>query len=138
MQLTIIRDDNIIIKDGIGYHTDCSVFDDLSWVEGYDPKSWGRFHALQWYGDPNEYGEYGFGLENPHGELEFKKPVPNLIIEELGVFEQALTLWEAAKLAEEERIKKEEEERLRLLEEEEANLRNVYLDFDLESLLSDL
>lgn len=138
MRLTIIRDDNLIIKDGEGYYTDLSVFDDLSWVEGYDQKTWGKFHALQWYGDPDEDGEYGFGLEEPHGEVEFKKPVPNLIIKELGVFEQAISLWEAAKLTEEERNKREEEEKLRLQEEEEALLRDTYLDFDLETLLSDL
>jgi hypothetical protein len=46
MRLTIIRDDNLIIKDGVGYYTDLSVFDDLSWVNGYDQKSWGKFHLV--------------------------------------------------------------------------------------------
>lgn len=138
MRLTIIRDDNLIVKDGLGYYTDCSVFDDLSWVEGYDPKEWGKFHALQWYGDLEEDGDYGNGGTEPYGEVEFKKTVPNLIVKELGIFEQAVGLWEAAKLAEEERIREEEEERIRLKEEEEAALREAYVDFDLEVLLSDL
>jgi hypothetical protein len=140
MRLTIIRDDNLIIKDGVGYYTDLSVFDDLSWVNGYDQKSWGKFHALQWYGEPNEDNEYGFGLEEPHGEVEFKKTVPNLIIKELGIYEQAIPLWEAAKLAEEERIAAAEAEAQRLREEEEAAMAAVYadMDFDIEKLLADL
>jgi hypothetical protein len=143
MRLTIVRDDNLIIKDGVGYYADLSVFDDLSWIPDYDAKSWGKFHALQWYGYADEYGEYGFGLEEPHGEIEFKKPVPNLIVKELGIYEQALPLWEAAKLAEEERIAAEEAERQRLKEEEEARIRDAYLeldnqlDLDMQELLSD-
>ena len=140
MRLTIIRSDNLIVKEGEGYHADCSVFDDLSWVEGYDAKSWGGFHALQWYGYPDEHGEYGWGQEEPHGELEFKKPVPNLIIKELGVFEQALTLWEEAKIAEQERLAAElaasEAEAQRLREEEEARIRDAYLELDMQTLLS--
>lgn len=139
MRLTIIRADNTIIKDGIGYITDISAFDDLSWIEGYDQKEWGRFHALQWYGTPDEDGEYGFGEEEPYGEIEFKKTVPNLIIKELGVFEQAISLWEAAKTAEEERIAAEEAEAKRVREEEEARIRDAYLDLDLDmqSLIAD-
>ena len=135
--MTLIRGDNVIVIDNVAYFTDLSEFDDLSWIPEYDT-SWGKFHALQWYGEPDEDGLYGFGLQEPHGEVEFKRSVPNYIIKELGVFERAITLWEEAKLAEEERIRKEEEERLRLLEEEEAKLRETYLDFDLESLLADL
>lgn len=138
MRLTIIRDDNLIIKDTVGYHTDLSVFDDLSWIPGYDEKSWGKFHALQWYGDPDEFGEYGFGQDEPYGEIEFRKPVPNFIIKELGVYAQAINLWESAKVAAEEKAAEEAAELLRLQEEEEANLRNSYLDFDLEALISDL
>lgn len=136
MRLTIVRADNLIIKDGVGYYTDLSVFDDLSWVEGYDLKTWGKFHALQWYGDPDEDGEYGFDQEEPYGELEFKKTVPNLIIKELGVFEQAISLWEAAKLEDEQRIAAAEAEAQRLREEEEARIRDAYLELDMETLLS--
>ncbi len=136
MRLTIVRADNMIIKDGLGYTADLSVFDDLSWVEGYDQKSWGKFHALQWYGDPDEDGEYGFGQDGPYGEVEFKKTVPNLIIKELGVYEQALALWEASKLAEEERIAAEEAEAQRLREEEEARIRDAYLELDMQTMLS--
>jgi len=140
MRLTIIRDDNLIIKDGIGYYADLSEFDDLSWIENYDLKTWGKFHALQWYGDPDEDGEYGFGLDEPYGEVEFKKTVPNFIIKELGVYEQAIPLWEASKLAEEERIAAAEAEAQRLKEEEEAAMAAVYadMDFDIETLLADL
>ena len=136
MRLTIVRADNLIIKDGVGYYTDLSVFDDLSWVEGYDLKTWGKFHALQWYGDPDEDGEYGFDQEEPYGELEFKKTVPNLIIKELGVFEQAISLWEAAKLEDEQRIAAAEAVAQRLREEEEARIRDAYLELDMETLLS--
>jgi hypothetical protein len=137
MRLTIIRDDNLIIKDGIGYNADLTVFDDLSWIDGYDQKSWGKFHALQWYGDPDEDGEYGFGKDEPHGELEFKKTVPNLIIKELGVFDQALALWETAKVAEETRIALEESEMQRL-EEERLSYLQEFSNYDLEQLLNDL
>jgi hypothetical protein len=157
MRMTIVRDDNLIIIDGVGYYADLSEFDNLSWIPDYDLKTWGRFHALQWYGYPNEDGEYGFNKDFPHGEIEFKKPVPNFIIAELGVYERAITLWEESKIAEEERIKYEESERLRLQEEQEAALRDMYIyidadtidtsdpidnvnpvEFDLETLLSEL
>jgi len=131
----------MIIKDGVGYHADLSIFDDLSWVEGYDQKTWGKFHALQWYGDPDEDGEYGFGEESPYGEVEFKKPVPNLIIKKLGVFEEAISLWEnskeAARIAEEEAIAAAEAELQRIREEEEAKIREAYLELDMQTLLSD-
>lgn len=136
MRLTIVRADNLIIKDGLGYYADLSVFDDLSWVEGYDLKTWGKFHALQWYGDADEDGEYGFDQEEPYGEVEFKKTVPNLIIKELGVFEQAISLWEAAKLEDEQKIAAAEAEAQRLREEEEARIRDAYLELDMQSLLS--
>lgn len=135
MRLTIIRADNLIIKDGVGYYTDLSVFDDLSWVEGYDLKTWGRFHALQWYGDLDEDGDYGNGGEEPYGEVEFKKTVPNLIIKELGVYEKAISLWEEAKALEDERIAAEEAEAQRLREEEEARIRDAYLELDMQNLL---
>jgi hypothetical protein len=138
MRLTLIRDDNLIVKDGIGYFADLSEFDNLDWIPGYELKSWGRFHALQWYGDPDEDGEYGFGKDFPHGEIEFKKTVPNFIIDQLGVYERAIILWEESKLAEEERIRQEEAEALRLREEEEAALREAYLDFDIEAILADI
>lgn len=138
MRLTIVKDDGLIIKDGVGYYADLSVFDDLNWISNYDLKTWGRFHAFQWYGDPNEDGEYGFGLDEPYGEVEFKKPVPNFIIKELGIYEQAISLWESEKLAEEERIQREEKERIRLQEEEESSFREIFTDFDLETLLSEL
>jgi hypothetical protein len=136
MRLTIIKDDNMIIKDGLGYTADLSVFDDLSWIEGYDLKTCGRFHALQWYGDPDQDGEYGNGEEFPYGEIEFKKPVPNVVIRQLGIYEQAVSLWEASKLAEEERIAAEEAEAQRLLEEEEARIRDAYLELEMQTFLA--
>lgn len=134
MRLTIVRADNMIIKDGLGYTADLSIFDDLSWIEGYDQKSWGKFHALQWYGDPDEDGEYGFGQDHPYGEIEFKKTVPNFIIKELGVYEQALSLWEESKLAEEERIAAEQAETQRLIDEE--RIRDAYLELDMQTMLA--
>lgn len=130
--MAIIRDDNLIIIDGVGYYADLSEFDNLSWISDYDRLTWGRFHALQWYGDldPDD------GIDDPYGEVEFKKPVPNLIIKELGVYERAITLWEESKSAEEERMRLEEIERLRLQKEEEDELKNTYL--DLETILSEL
>lgn len=141
MRLTIVRPDNLIIVDNVGYNADLSVFDDLSWVKGYDQLTWGKFHALQWYGDPDEDGEYGDGRSEPYGEVEFKKSVPNLIINELGVFHQATTLWhnakEAVRLAEEERLAAQEAEAQRLREEEEARIREAYLELDMQTLLSE-
>jgi hypothetical protein len=138
MRMTIVKNDRLIIIDGEGYYADLGVFDDISWIENYDEKQWGKFHALQWYGDPNENGEYGFGETEPYGEIEFSKPVPNLIIKQLHGFEQAISIWENAKLAEQERIRLEEEMRIKLREEEEAKILESYKDFDLESLLSEL
>jgi len=127
MRMTIIRDDNLIIIDGEGYNADCSVFDDLSWIgEQYDRRTWGRFHALQWYGTEDEFGEYGDGREQPYGELEFSKPVPNLIIGNLGVFNEAQTLWESSKSAALAAAAAEEAEQLRLQEEEETRIREAY------------
>ena len=130
MRMTIVRDDNLIIIDGIGYYTDLSEFDDLSWVSDYDRLTWGRFHALQWYGDLNPDD----GIDEQYGEVEFKKPVSNLIIKELGVYERAITLWEESKSAEEERIRLEEIERLRLQEEQEAALRDTYIYVDTDTV----
>jgi hypothetical protein len=126
MKLTIVRDDKMVIIDGVGYTCDLTLFDDLSWIRDYDLRTWGRFHALQWYGDPDEFGEYGDGQPEPYGEVEFTRPVPNLVIKTLGVFHQAIPLWENAKAAEEKRIADEEAEALRLQEEEEARLREAY------------
>lgn len=127
MRMTIIRDDNLIIIDGEGYNADCSVFDDLSWIgEQYDRKTWGRFHALQWYGTEDEFGEYGDGREQPYGELEFTKPVQNLIMSNLGVFSQATALWESARSAVLAAAAAAEAEQLRLQEEEEARIREAY------------
>lgn len=139
MRLTIVKDDDLIIKDGVPYFVDLSSkFNDMSWIPDYDLKIWGKFHALQWYGDPNEDGEYGFGKDEPHGEVEFKKSVPNLIIKELGIFEEALSLWESASIIEKERIETEEKNRQLYLLEEEEELRKTYIDFDLETLLSEI
>ena len=62
--------------------------------------------------------------------------MPNLIIKELGVFEQAISLWETAKLEDEQRIAAAEAEAQRLREEEEARIRDAYLELDMETLLS--
>jgi len=127
MNLTIIKDDDIIIIDREDYHADLSFTDDLSWIEGYDRTTYGRFHAFQWYGNPNEDGEYGPDFRDaPYGEVEFKKPVPNHFVDSLGVYEQAIGIWESAKVAEQERIAAAEAEAIRLQEEEEARIREAY------------
>jgi len=138
MRLTIVRADNLIIKDGIGYYTDLSEFDDLTWIPDYDLKTWGRFHAFQWYGDIDEDGDYGNGGDQPYGEIEFKKPVPNLIVKELGVYNRAVSLWQTAKALDDARIAAEEAEAQRIREEqeaEEARIRDAYLELDMQNLL---
>lgn len=101
MKLTIIPADNFIYVDGTGYGNI-----DLTWVPNIDDK---KVHAVQWLDD--------------EGEIEFVGPHQNLRITELGVFEQAINLWNErndeevarrkSELDLEERRKKDEEERLR-------------------------
>lgn len=101
MRLTIIPSDNCIYVDGTGYSGL-----DLTWVPNIDGK---KVHAVQWL--------------DGEGEIEFVGPHQNLRITELGVFEQAIDIWnikndeEVARrkieLELEERRKREEEERLK-------------------------
>ena len=125
--MAIIKDDNLIIIDGYGYVTDISSLVDMSWIHGYDRAAWGKFHAFHWYGNPDEDGEFGPDCAAaPYGEIEFKKPVPNYIIQELGPFGVAKELWNNARLEEEARIVAEEAEARRLAEEEETRLIEAY------------
>lgn len=129
MNLTIIKDDDLIIIDGVGYHCDCSVFTDLTWIPDWTKKTHGKFHAFHWYGTPDEDGEYGDDyLSQPYGEVEFKKSVPHHQIDSLGPFAQAQGLWEAAKQAAVDALAAEEAERIRSAEEEESRIRDAYMD----------
>lgn len=94
MRLTIIKGDKAIYVNGV-----CFDGIDMSWIPTFDGN---EFHALQWYDD--------------HGEIEFTTPIDNLKIKELGVFEQALPLWEARR----QEILEYEQEQVRLREEAEA------------------
>lgn len=125
--MAIIADDNLIIIDGYGYVTDISSISDLSWIQGWSKKTHGKLHAFHWYGTPDEDGDFGEEYaEAPYGEIEFKKPIPNMIIHELGPFAGAKELWNNARLEEEARIVAEEAEARRLAEEEETRLREAY------------
>jgi hypothetical protein len=96
MKLSIHVNDSSVYVDGF-CHTDI----DMSWVPDFDGTN---VHAVQWYDD--------------HGEIELVTLDPNIHITELGVFEQALTLWE-----EKHKEYLEELEKIRLREEEEDRLR---------------
>lgn len=75
MRLTIIPSDKTIYIDG-EYYSDI----DMSWVpqiNGID------VHAVQWYGD--------------HGSVELVTQDPNIKINELGVWEQSVELWQKKK-----------------------------------------
>lgn len=139
----VVTDDGYIQIDGYGY-SDCNISfaGDMSWIPGYNRAEWGRFHALQWYGEPEfddateeELAQY------PYGEIEFSNYPPPHRITELGIFEAAVVEWnnkkkeEEAAAAAEEEARKQEEARLA---EEEAKTLDTYLEFDLEDLLTDL
>lgn len=92
MRMTIIPVDSMIIIDGF------AVSDvDLSWVPD-------NVHAVQWY--------------ETYGEVELIGRVPNIDITELGIYEQAVPIWEVKKLElEQQEIQRLEQ--VRLMEEEQ-------------------
>lgn len=71
MRLSIIPEDGVVCKDG-----ECLHEIDLSWI----PQN---IHAVQWYSD--------------HGEVEYEDQIPNLEIDDLGIYQQASDLWDAKK-----------------------------------------
>ncbi len=92
MRMTIIPVDSIIIIDGFPTPNV-----DLSWI----PEN---VHAVQWY--------------DTYGEVELVTSDPNIDITELGIYEQAIPLWESKKLELEE-LERERLEQERLMEEEQ-------------------
>lgn len=83
MRLIVVPSDKTIIIDD----EHLNVQQDLSWIPD-------NVHALQWYGD--------------YGEVEYTDETPNLRIEELGIYQQAVT--------------DHANEKIRLAEEREAYL----------------
>jgi len=81
MKLSIVTDDKMVAKDGVGY------FDlDISYVQN-------TVHALQWY---ETYGEIEYKSTGP-----YRKPENEQITALPDWANTALTKWEEAKAAEE-------------------------------------
>jgi hypothetical protein len=72
MRLTIVPIDSKISVNNTPY----TGFD-LSWIPEFNGV---KVHAVQWYDD--------------HGQIELEDTSPNIVISELGVFEQAVSQWE--------------------------------------------
>jgi hypothetical protein len=100
MRLSIHVNDGSVYVDGI-----CHTNLDMSWVPTFGGI---KVHALQWYDD--------------HGEIELVTTDSNIEIKELGIFEQAVALWQE-KHKEVQKNLEEEEKRKKLLEEEEERIR---------------
>jgi hypothetical protein len=105
MRLTIIPSENKISINGkplLG----C----DVSWIPEFVGDITGvlqKVHAVQWYDD--------------HGEIELVSNDNNIVITELGIFEQAIAKYEERKLVEEQKaIAEAEEAKLAELESEES------------------
>jgi len=108
MRLTIIPSDGSVYVDGSGY-TNL----DLTWIPEIDGK---KVHAVQWL--------------DGEGEVEFVGPEQNLKINDLGVFEQAISLWNEKKEEEEAFLKQQLELEERRKREEEERLRSQFITFD--------
>lgn len=106
MQLTIIPSDKVVYIDSVSYGDI-----DMAWVPDIDEK---KIRAVQWL--------------DGSGEIEFVGPHQNLEITKLGVFENAVSLWNEKKkesdnvinqrLEEDERLKKEKEKSLKEIEDQ--------------------
>jgi len=85
MRLIIIPIDKFVSIDNEGIHGV-----DMTWIPEFTGESGisTSVHAVQWYGD--------------HGEIELNSRDNNLVITELGVFEQAIAKHAERKLAIEE------------------------------------
>jgi hypothetical protein len=109
MRLIIIPGDTTISIDGEPI-TGC----DVSWIPEFVGDITGvpqKVHAVQWYDD--------------HGEIELVTRDNNIVISELGVFEQAITKFE--------------ERRLAIQEEAEAAAdHKLFSDIDIDELLAEL
>jgi hypothetical protein len=116
MRLTIIPSENKISIDGQPL-VEC----DVSWIPEFVGDITGvpqKVHAVQWYDD--------------HGEIELVTRDSNIVIAELGIFEQAITKYEerSAIIEEEKAAAEAEQARIDSL---------VGLDeYDIEQLLAEL
>lgn len=79
MRVTIVKDDNMVIVDGVGRAVDCSGLPE-------------NFHALQWNGFAGEV-EYAIRLCN-HCGVRSKKG--NDIISDLAPYQVYVDRWHAA------------------------------------------
>jgi hypothetical protein len=117
MKLTIIPLENKISIDGQPL-VEC----DVSWIPEFVGDITGvpqKVHAVQWYDD--------------HGEIELVTRDSNIVITELGIFEQAITKYEERKA----KISEEIELELLRIQEEHENLYELE-ELDIEQLLSEL
>jgi hypothetical protein len=80
MKLSIVTDDKMVAKDGVGYYGL-----DISYVPN-------TIHALQWY---ETYGEIEYKSTKP-----YKKPANEQITALPDWANTALTKWDAAKIVE--------------------------------------
>ena len=120
MRLIIIPEDTMISIDGEPI-TGC----DVSWVPEFVGDITGvsqKVHALQWDGD--------------HGEIELVTRDNNIVITELGVFEQAITAHAERKAILEAEQKEAEKVAADLVAEQEALLYGGGVDID--QLLAEL
>jgi hypothetical protein len=108
MRLSIIPSDGSVYVDGSGY-----INIDLSWIPEIDGK---KIHAVQWLDD--------------EGEIEFVGSAQNMKINDLGIFEQAISLWNEKKEEEEAFLKRQLELEERRKREEEERLKSQFITFD--------
>lgn len=108
MKLSIIPVDGSVYVDGVGYTNI-----DLSWIPEIDGK---KVHAVQWLDD--------------EGEVEFVGPDQNMKINKLGVFEQAVSLWNEKKEEHEAFLQQQLELEERRKREEEERIKSQFITFD--------
>ena len=116
-RLTITTGDSTVYIDDESYSGI-----DLSWMPTYNDV---KVHAVQWY--------------DGRGEIELRSSDPNIIITELGIFEQVIDLWKIKKqefIDEQLRIEKERKEMEEYMSMSSENI-NID-DIDIEQLLSQL
>lgn len=124
MRLSIHFNDGSVYVDGF-----CHSGLDMSWVPDFNGI---KAHALQWYDD--------------HGEIELVTLDPNIPITELGVFEQAITLWEEKHKEyldelEKNRLRQEEEKKIAesiIIDEKFDVVDDEQIYYDIEELLKEL
>lgn len=121
MRITIIVPDNMIAIDG-DHVWGC----DMSWIPtffGENTQSEQKVHAVQWGWNDEE-----------KGHIELVTQDPNIDITELGIFEQAIPIWEARKAE----IAAEEAARLEREAAERAAQEQYLSEEDLDSIIDQL